>query len=117
MTTVNLFRHATNGVAYTAGQIIFQEGQPGKVMYVVQEGQVSIRRNDEQIDAAGPGSIIGEMALIDDRPRSATAIALTDCRLVPIDEQRFTFLVQQTPHFALTVMRVMAERLRRHMGV
>ncbi|HEU5100134.1 MAG TPA: Crp/Fnr family transcriptional regulator [Roseiflexaceae bacterium] len=65
---------------------------------------------------AGPGGIVGEMALIDDRPRSATAVAATDCRLVPIDERRFTFLVQQTPMFALAVMRVMAERLRRRLG-
>jgi CRP/FNR family cyclic AMP-dependent transcriptional regulator len=116
MTTLNLFRHATNGETYTAGQVIFQEGQPGDVMYVVQSGQVNILLNGAQFDLAGPGDIVGEMALIDDRPRSATAVAATDCTLVPIDEQRFTFLVQQTPHFALTVMRIMADRLRRRMS-
>lgn len=117
MTALHLFRHATNGVSYSVGQVIFQEGEPGDLMYVVQAGKVSIHRNDTPIDMAEPGDIIGEMALIDERPRSATAIAATDCTLVPIDEQRFAFLVQQTPHFALTVMRVMANRLRRYMEV
>jgi CRP/FNR family cyclic AMP-dependent transcriptional regulator len=116
MTTVNLFRHATNVKTYTAGQVIFQEGEAGDVMYVVQAGQVNILLDGAPFDMAGPGDIIGEMALIDDRPRSASAVAATDCTLVPIDEQRFAFLVQQTPHFALTVMRVMADRLRRRMS-
>ena len=117
MTTLNLFRHTTDVESYAAGQVIFEKGQPGDVLYVVREGQVSIVLNGAEIDSAGPGGIIGEMALIDDQPRSATAIATTNCTLVPIDERRFTFLVQQTPHFALTVMRVMAARLRRRMGV
>ena len=115
MTTLNLFRQATNGETYTAGQVIFQEGQPGDVMYVVQVGQVNILLNGQQFDSAGPGDIFGEMALIDDRPRSATAVAATDCTIVPIDEQRFSYLVHETPHFALTVMRIMADRLRRRM--
>ena len=116
MTAINLFRHATDAQSYAAGQTIFQEGQPGDFMYVVQEGEIKIFYQGQEIDAAGPGGIIGEMALIDDRPRSATAVAATDCKLVAIDERRFAFLVQQTPLFALTVMRVMADRLRRRMS-
>ena len=53
------------------------------------------------------------MALIDDSPRSATAVALTDVTLAPIKENQFLFLVQNTPFFALSVMRVLARRLRR----
>lgn len=116
MTTVNLFRHSTDAKALSAGEVIFSAGDPGDVMYVVQEGEVDIVLGDRVIDSIGPGGIIGEMALIDSRPRSATALARTDCRLVPIDEKRFAFLVQQTPNFALTVMRLMVERLRRRMA-
>ena len=58
--------------------------------------------------------MFGEMALIDREPRSATAIAETDCELVVIDKRRFWFLVQETPYFAEIVMRVMADRLRRN---
>jgi len=110
--TITLFRNATDYESFPAGQIIFQEGQPGEVMYAVSEGEVDILVHDKVIDTVGPGGIVGEMALIDTKPRSATAIAKTDCKLVPISEKRFTFLVQQTPNFALQVMRVMAYRLR-----
>jgi CRP/FNR family transcriptional regulator, cyclic AMP receptor protein len=110
--TISLFRNATDCESFSAGQIIFQEGQPGEVMYAVSEGEVDILVHDKVIDSVGPGGIVGEMALIDAQPRSATAVARTDCKLVPISEKRFTFLVQQTPNFALQVMRVMADRLR-----
>jgi CRP/FNR family cyclic AMP-dependent transcriptional regulator len=113
--TISLFRNATDCESFSADQTIFQEGQPGEVMYAVTEGEVDIRVHDKVIDTVGPGGIVGEMALIDTKPRSATAIAKTDCKLVPISEKRFTFLVQQTPNFALQVMRVMADRLR-HMN-
>ena len=56
---------------------------------------------------------MGEMALIDHGPRSATVTASTDCTLAEIDEKRFLFLVQQTPMFALSVMRLLSQRLRR----
>ena len=115
MTTLNLFRNAKDVQLYTAGQTIFDVGQLGDIMYVVQEGDVDIMLAGRVIDTCGPGGIIGEMALISDKPRSAAAVAKTDCKLVPIDEKRFTFLVQQTPYFAIQVMHVIAERLRRYM--
>ena len=115
MTTLNLFRNAKDVQSFTAGQTIFEAGQPGDLMYVVQEGDIDIMLAGRVIDTAGPGGIIGEMALISDKPRSAAAVAKSDCKLVPIDEKRFTLLVQQTPYFAIQVMRVIAERLRRYM--
>lgn len=113
--TLNLFRQATDGQTFAAGQVIFSEGQPGDVMYVIQAGEVEITLGGGVIDTAGPGEIIGEMALIDQRARSATAIARTECTLVPVDAKRFTYMIQQTPYFALTVMQVMVDRLRRRM--
>lgn len=53
------------------------------------------------------------MAILDRQPRSADAVAKTDVKLAPVDERRFLMLVQNHPYFALTVMRIMAERLRR----
>ena len=81
-------------------------------MYTVIEGEVEIIINDTVIETVEPGGILGELALIDNKPRSATAIAKTNCKLVPIDEKRFTFLIQQTPYFSIQVMRIMADRLR-----
>jgi CRP-like cAMP-binding protein len=107
-----LFLNAKEYELYDAGEIIFREGQTGDVMYVVQSGEVEISVAGRTVEIVGAGGLLGEMALIDNEPRSATATARTACRIVPIDEDRFQFLVQQTPYFATQVMRVMAFRLR-----
>jgi CRP-like cAMP-binding protein len=111
--TLELFRHVKETELFTQGQTIFQEGQPAEAMYVVIEGEVDIMVHNKIVSSIGPGGIVGEMALIDKKARSATALAKTDCKLARIDEKRFHFLVQQTPHFALSLMRVITERLRR----
>ena len=111
--TIHFFQHSKDQESFAAEQVIFAEGQPGKKMYVVTAAEVNILVSETLIETLGVGDILGEMALIDTQPRSATAIAKTDCQLAPIDEQRFSFLVQQTPYFAIQVMRIMADRLRR----
>lgn len=108
----DLFRHETDTVSFAAGETIIKGGEASRVMYVVMEGEAEIRLNGEIIQLAGPGGLIGELALIDHAPGTADVVARSACRLVPIDERRFHFLVQQTPNFALAVMRVIAERLR-----
>jgi CRP-like cAMP-binding protein len=100
-------------VPAAAGKIIFAQGDPGDVMYVVIEGQAQVMIDGKLLETVRPGGILGEMALIDAGPRSATAIAKTQCVLVPIDEKRFADLVGRRPEFALHVMRVLANRLRR----
>lgn len=110
---LNMFRQSDDVVNFSAGETIFQAGEPGNLMYVVLAGEVEITLNNKVVDTVTPGQLLGELALVDQSPRSANAIARTDCRLVPINERRFLFLVQQTPYFAVQVMSVMAERLRR----
>lgn len=100
-------------MAFEAGQTVFAQGQPGDVMYAVIEGQVEIVKDGKVLESIGPGGIFGEMALIDPEPRSAAAIARTDCRLTTINARRFLQLVQQTPYFSLDVMRLLVLRLRR----
>jgi CRP/FNR family cyclic AMP-dependent transcriptional regulator len=112
MTAFNLFRNSSDFKTFKAGEVIFRQGQIGDFMYVVQEGEVDIFLHDRIIETVEPGGILGELALIDNRPRAASAVARTECKVVPIDETRFEFMVQQTPHFAVHVMEVMAERLR-----
>jgi len=99
--------------SFSAHDTIFLKGDPRTVMYVVQQGEVEIRLGDKVLEVVGPDGIFGEMAMVDGQPRTATAIARTDCKLVPIDQKRFQFLIQQTPYFALEVMRVLVGRLRR----
>ena len=112
MGTFSMFQNAEDYETYPPGHIIFQRGEPGTVMYVVKRGEVELQIEDKPVTTVGSGAIIGEMALIDHAPRSLTAVTKTECELVPIDQKRFSFLVQQTPFFGLEVMKVMAERLR-----
>ncbi|HTO70873.1 MAG TPA: cyclic nucleotide-binding domain-containing protein [Myxococcota bacterium] len=113
MTKIELFRHVENPKRYAAGEVIFREGEPGECMYAVVEGEVEVRCGERLIERTGEGGVVGELALIDRGPRSATAVAATPCLLAPVDDKQFQYLVQQAPFFALQVMRVLAERLRR----
>ena len=98
---------------YTAGEVIFRQYDMGSEMYVVLEGEVELAIGPNVFETLGPGEPFGEMALIDQAPRTATATARTDCKLAVIPERRFLFLVQTTPHFALDIMKAMADRLRK----
>ena len=104
-----------NGIeahSFKAGEVIFKESDEAHQLYVIQSGAVNILSGNRKLAELSTNEIFGEMALIDDAPRSATAIAKTDVELVPISEKQFLFLVSQTPYFALKVMRVLARRLR-----
>ena len=98
--------------AYKSGDIIFREGDRALELFVIKSGEVRIQIGNRTVTELPAGSIFGEMALIDDEPRSATAVAASDVELVPVSEKQFLFLVSQTPFFALKVMRVLAQRLR-----
>jgi CRP-like cAMP-binding protein len=113
MTTIGLFRNSTEFETFAAGAIIFDEGDPGHQMYAVKDGSVDIVVRGKVVETVEAGGIFGEMALIDTGARSAKAVARTECQLVAIGEKRFNFLVQQTPEFALQVIKIMAGRLRR----
>jgi CRP/FNR family cyclic AMP-dependent transcriptional regulator len=112
-TTINIFKNAETSERFAAGDVIFSAGDPGDRFYVVREGTVTLSADGRRLEEVGPGGIFGELGILERAPRSATATAATDCDLVPLDERSFVFHVSQTPFFALTVMRVLADRLRR----
>jgi CRP-like cAMP-binding protein len=107
-----LFRNETNIASLKPGETLFSEGDPALCMYVVRSGTVRVTSGSAVLEEIGAGSILGEMALIEDTPRSATVTAVTDCEIAMVDHRRFLFLVQQTPSFALNVMKVLSHRLR-----
>ena len=115
MNPAELFRQETDALHLAPGDFLFREGEKGEKLYVLLEGQMEILLGDFVLETVGQGALIGEMALIDDGPRTASVVAKTPCRLVEIDRRRFHFLVQQTPHFATHVMKTLADRLR-HMN-
>ena len=115
MNPAELFRKESDTLQLAPGDFLFHEGDKGHKMYVLLEGEMEILLGDLVLETARPGALIGEMALIDESPRTANAVAKTACRLAQIDRRRFHFLVQQTPHFATHVMKTLADRLR-HMN-
>jgi len=112
MPGITLFRNSENAVAIAAGETLFAEGDAGTEAYVIVEGEFEISHRGVVLATVGPGDIVGEMALIDPNPRSADCRAATAAKYVAVDQRRFTFLVQETPFFAIQVMRIMANRLR-----
>ena len=99
--------------AFSVGPTIFRKGDVGDSLYIVAEGQVNIVMGEQILETVEAGGMLGEIALIDDKPRSADAVARTDCLLTQVSRQHFLALIQHTPLFALQVMRVLADRLRR----
>lgn len=113
MATIGTFKHEENTTSFSAGEVIFKEGDPGDTMYIVQKGEVDISFEGKLLDSVGPDGVFGEMALVDSQARSASAIAKTECKVVVLDEESFKRHVHRTPFFAVQVMRVLAYRLRR----
>jgi len=99
-------------VYFDRGKPIVQEGQAGLRMYAVLEGHVAVRIGSKVVEKLGPGGVFGELALIEQAPRLASAEAVTDCQLLPINRTAFLMLVKTHPDFAESLLGSLAERLR-----
>jgi CRP/FNR family transcriptional regulator, cyclic AMP receptor protein len=108
-----LFDTAENVEVYSPGDIIFREGDQAHHMYVVLDGTIELQVAGHKVGTAQGGDLMGEMAIVGSHKRTATAVATTACRLAPVTERRFVLLVQETPYFALHVMKVLTDRIVR----
>jgi len=99
-------------VRYDRGKIIMVAGQAGALMYVVTEGRVAISIRGAIVERIGPGGVFGEMALVDQSPRAANAVAETEVSLLAINRNVFVNLVKSTPTFGIALLAATAERLR-----
>jgi CRP/FNR family cyclic AMP-dependent transcriptional regulator len=110
---VELFMTSPSIQIFKAGETIFKAGEPGEVMYGLIEGTVDMIVNGKVFETIHRGDVFGEGALVQQPPlRASTAVAKTDCKLAAVDETHFKFLVQETPLFALEVIRSLSTRLR-----
>ena len=100
---------------FKAGTVLFEEGQPGDFMYVVATGEVEIRRkvgeSERTLAVLPPGDFFGEMAILNSRPRSATAVVRVDSRLVVIEGRTFEAMLRARPEIALRIIKALALRL------
>lgn len=113
MSDINFFTNIGTLEIFKAGDRIFEAGQPGNSMYGVAEGEVDILLPDGVSITIPPGGVFGEMSLLDKEPRSATAVAKTDCNLVFLNETRFLIFAQWKPQFVFHLMRSLSTRFRR----
>ena len=97
---------------HPAGSVIFSDSEPADALYLVLEGEVALSLRGEALSTEGRGALIGEMAIIDDPPRSATATAVDAVRLARIRPDEFRDLVADDPEFSLHAMAELARRLR-----
>jgi len=112
MNLLEVFKDSEDLLEYPAGTVVIEEGQEGDVIYVVMKGEVTISLKNKVLASAGPGEMVGEMALISSDMRSATVTARTDCVLAVIDQASFDSLLRHVPEFTLHVMNVLADRLK-----
>ncbi|MEQ8348099.1 MAG: EAL domain-containing protein [Sneathiellaceae bacterium] len=108
-------------VFVAAGAEIFRQGDPGDCAYVVEDGRIAITLDDDRVSQAvatrGPGEIFGEMAIIDGSPRSATATAIEDARLLVVTADRLSHRMARADPVLRMVLDVLASRLRATMAL
>ena len=106
----------TGPASYKAGAVILEEGGRDQLMFVIESGSVEIFRTDggavKTIRTLGPGDFFGEMALLDDQPRTASARAAADCTVLALDTAALDALLRAHPEVAIRMLRTMAGRLR-----
>jgi CRP-like cAMP-binding protein len=99
-------------VRFREGDRIIKEGAPGTTMYAVLEGEVAVAVGRRIIEKLGPGGVFGEMALVDQLPRAATAVARAECILLSMNRPQLVQLVKANPTIGMAMMRAVAERVR-----
>ena len=99
-------------ISLRAGEFLFREGDAADGLFIVRSGRVQVTRRGTIYDDVSDGGIVGELAIVDEGARSASVRAATNAELIKVDVPGFLALVENEPEFALTVMRVMARRLR-----
>ena len=105
-------RGAGANLTFPAGTVVFNKGDVGQCMYIVQSGVIEMMIGDKVIEVVGPNEAIGFMSMIDSAPRSSSARVKEACELSIIDARTYRFMVDEVPNFALYIMGVLARRIR-----
>ena len=112
MNFADLFRREENPLEFKSGETIIEKGSHSDVLYVILEGAVEVRYEGHVLATDRTGDIFGELSIVDHEPASADLVAIEDTKVAAVSEARFQFLIQQHPFFAISVMKVLASRLR-----
>lgn len=103
---------AGDEVSMPAGTLIIDQGQMGREAFVVLDGSVTVKRNGKKVATLGPGSIVGELSLLDHGPRTATATCETDCTLLVLSQRTFLGVIEEVPALGHKLLGTLANRIR-----
>lgn len=103
---------ATDEVELGVGTTVIDQGQTGREAFVIVEGTVTVRRNGKKVATLGPGAIVGELALLDHGPRSASVTCDTDCTMLVIEGRAFSGILDEVPALAHKLLASLAGRIR-----
>jgi CRP/FNR family cyclic AMP-dependent transcriptional regulator len=95
-----------------AGTILTRAGRDGGLMFVILDGQAEVEKDGTVLGRLGPGDVIGELSLIDGKPRSANVRAVTDIRVLELAQDDFRSLVDTSPKFVQSLLRALSLRIR-----
>ena len=120
---VELFRHCTpkeltrlasitDEAVLETGQVLCRQGEVATAAYVIDDGEASVKIGDQVIGTVGPGESVGEMGLLDYRPRSASVIARSPMKVYVINARRFESVLEDTPTLARSLLRELTGRIR-----
>lgn len=103
------------GKEFPKGTVLFREGEPGKEMFVIQSGKIAISKRVRDVEKVlavlGPGEFFGEMAIISNKPRNASASVNDDAKLLVIDPKTFEAMIRGNAEIAVRMIKKLAERL------
>ena len=103
---------AGDEVVMPAGSLIVDQGQTGREAFVVLDGSVMVKRNGKKVASLGPGTVVGELSLLDHGPRTATVICETDCTLLLLSQRHFMAVLDDVPSMAHKLLASLAGRIR-----
>jgi CRP-like cAMP-binding protein len=108
---IEIGRHADE-VAVGEGQALVTQDMPGTSFYVIVEGEAAVIKDGQKLAELGPGDFVGEMALLEDLPRSATVITTAPSRVLEMHRRDFSTVLDEAPQLARKMLATMAHRLR-----
>jgi CRP/FNR family cyclic AMP-dependent transcriptional regulator len=103
---------AGDEITMPAGSLIVDQGQTGREAFIVLEGTVTVRRNGKKVASLGPGTVVGELSLLDHGPRTATVTCETDCVLMLITQRHFSAVLDDVPALSHKLLASLAGRIR-----
>jgi CRP-like cAMP-binding protein len=103
---------ASDEVTLPAGKTLCEQGAIGREAFVIIKGTAEVRRNKRKVATLGPGACVGELALLDHKPRTASVIAATDLTVLVIGAREFAGIVDRVPSISHKLMRSLASKVR-----